>query len=88
MEGKSGTWYQNKNANKSCSDIEEEGYFDVEEEDDTKTRESETKAEESKIQEKATSDINLRWNRDKKSSFCGGYGKESKSSSQRLRKLA
>ena len=47
-EGKSGTWYWNKSANKSCFDTEEEGYSDIEEEDETKTEESETKTEESK----------------------------------------
>ena len=59
-EGESGTWYWNESANKSCSDTKEEGYSDIEEEDETKTGESETKIEESKIQEKATPDVSLR----------------------------
>ena len=48
-EAKSGTWYWNKSANKSFSNIEEEGYSNVEEEDETKTKESESKTKESKI---------------------------------------
>ncbi len=87
-EGQSGTWYWNESANESCSDTEEEGNSDVEEEDETKTGESETKTEESKTQEEATPDVSLRWNRDRESSLCEGYEKRSKSSSQRLRKLA
>ena len=87
-EGESGTWYWNESANESCSDTEEEGYSDVEEEDETKTGESETKTKESKIQEEITPNVSLRWNRDGESSLRGGYGKGSKSSSQRLRKLA
>ena len=79
-EGESGTWYWNESANESCSDTEEEGYSDVEE-DETKTGESETKIEESKTQEEATLDVSLRWNRDGESSLRGGYGKGLKSSS-------
>ena len=87
-KGKSGTWYWNKSANKSCFNTKEEGYSNVKEEDETKTRESKTKTEESKKQNKATPDGSLRWNRDGESSFCERYRKGSKSSSQRLQKLA
>ena len=87
-EGESGTWYWNESANESCSDTEEEGYSDVEEDDKIKTRESETKIEESRTQEEATPGVSLKWNRDGESSLCGGYRKGSKSSSQRNRKLA
>ena len=59
-KGKSGTWYQNKSANESCFDTEEERYSDVKEEDETKTRKSETKTEEFKIQKEATPDVSLR----------------------------
>ena len=87
-EGESGTWYWNESANESCSDTEEEGYSDVEEDDEIKTGEFETKIEESRTQEEATQDVSLRWNRDEESSLHGRYGKESKSFSQRHRKLA
>lgn len=87
-EGESGTWYWNESANESYSDTEEEGYSDVEEDDEIKTGESETKIEESRTQEEATPNVSLRWNRDGESSLRGGYGKGSKSSSQRHRKLA
>ena len=33
-------------------------------------------------------DVSLRWNKDREKSFCGGYGKRSKSSSQSHQKLA
>ena len=87
-EGKSGTWYWNESANESCSDTEEEGYSDVEEDDKIKTGDSETKIEQSRTQEEATPDVSLRWNRDGESSLRGGYGKGSKSSSHRHQKLA
>ena len=80
-EGKSGTWYWNKSANESCSDTEEERYSDIDEKNETRT-------EESKTQEEATPEVTLRWNRNGKSSLCGGYGKGSKSASQRQQKLA
>ena len=83
-EGESGNWYWNESANKSGSDTEEEGYSDVDEEDESRT-------EKSKTQEKAMPEVSLmdiRWNRDGESSLRGGYGKESKSSSQRQQESA
>ena len=81
-EGESGTWYWNESANESGSDTEEEGYSDVDEEDESRTEES---------KEEATPEVSLmdiRWNRDGESSLRGGYGKESKSSSQRQQESA
>lgn len=83
-EGESGTWYWNESANESGSDTEEEGYSDVDEEDESRT-------DESKTQEEATPEVSvmdIRWNRDGESSLRGGYGKGLKSSSQRQRKSA
>lgn len=88
MEDKSGTQYWNESANKSCSNTQEKRYSDVEEENETKIKESKTKTEKSKIQKEAMLDVSLRWNRNGKSNFCGGYRKKSKSSSQRYQKLA
>ena len=84
MEGESAIQYQNKSINKSCFYTEKKRYFDIKEDDEIKTRKFETKIEESKIQEKAMPNVSLRWNRDRKNSFCEGYRKGSKFSSQRL----
>ena len=70
-ESESGTWYWNESANESCFDTEEEGYSDIDEED-------ETRIEESKIQEEATPEVSLRWNRNGESSLHGGVRKEIK----------
>ena len=70
-EGESGTWYWNESANESGSDTEEEGYSDVDEEDESRT-------EESKTQEEATPEVSLmdtRWNRDGESSLRGATEK-------------
>ena len=60
MEGESRTWYWNESANKIFSNIKEEGYSNIEEEDETKTEESETKIEDSKTQEEDIPDVSLR----------------------------
>lgn len=59
------------NVNKICSNTEEEGYSEVEEEDRIKIGESEIKTKESKTQAETMADLSLRWNRDRKSSLCG-----------------
>ena len=59
------------------------GYSDVKEEDEMETRESEIKKKEFKTQEETLPDVCLRWTRNSKSSLYRGYGKGSKSSSQR-----
>ena len=79
-ESESGTWYWSESANESCSDMEKEGYSDIDEEDESRTEESKT--------QEATPEVSLRWNRDGESCLRGGYGKGSKSSSQRQQKLA
>lgn len=59
--------YRNKSANKIVPIvIGEDGYSDVEAEDETKT-------EDSRAKEEATPDISLRYNRDEENSLCGGY---------------
>ena len=84
-EGESGTQYWNESANESGSDTEEEGYSDVDEDDESRTKES-------KIQEEATPEVSLmdiRWKEQgwrKQSSW--GYGKGSKISLQKQRKSA
>ena len=81
-EGESGIWYSNESANESGSDMEVEGHSDVDEEVESRTKESRTQ-EEAKLQVFLN---DIRWNRDGESSLRGAYGKGSKSSSQRQRK--
>lgn len=47
MKSKSGTWYKNKSANKIGSNTEKMRYFDIDEKDESRIKES-------KIQKKAT----------------------------------
>ena len=48
MKSKSETWYWNESVNRSCSNIEDKGYSDVEKDNKIKIKGPETQIEESK----------------------------------------
>lgn len=76
-------WFWNESANESESDSEDEGHSDIDEEP------LESDAEQSKTEDELPKGINLKWNREGENKLKGpgAYGKGSRSTDKRQRKL-
>ena len=65
------TWFWNESANETDSDSEEEGCNNVDEKD--------LGEEQSRMEQAVSPKVELKWNRKREQTLCGGYGKGSRS---------